>query len=88
MDNNPDRPTLISSYRSNEDIRSVLQEICARPMAIDGPERRRALAILDDLAEEMIGRSQQSDLDLKTHIQDQRVRWVDPVPPITDPLKP
>lgn len=81
---NPARPEVVSSYRDDEAIRAVLQEICSRPAGVDEPNRRRAVAVLDDLAEEMIGRSHPGDPDLKIHIQQERTRWASASPPLSD----
>jgi hypothetical protein len=96
VDNNPrdspgrtprTRPALISRYRTDDEIRAILEELCARAADTDERGRLHVLVILDDLAEEMIGR-RQADPNLTVRIRAQRVRWAGTASPIIDPSGP
>ena len=61
--------TLPAPLRSNDPIGGLLAHIAGPPYFPDELTLRRALNILDDLAEEMIGRHAPADVTIKGQIQ-------------------
>ncbi len=61
--------TVAAPFRTNEQIVGLLEHIAAQPHFPDELTLRRALNILDNLAEEMIGRHAPADLTIKVQIQ-------------------
>jgi hypothetical protein len=74
----PARRALISRYRNDDEITAALAQIRSRPVAPDEASRIHTLSILDDLAEEMIGRRHLGVQALKTQLHEQRLRWLGP----------
>lgn len=66
------RRSVVPGFRGDDEIVSVLDAIIARNPAANDTERDRDLAVLDDLAEEMIGRTGTAHLALKARIAGQR----------------
>ncbi len=56
-------------FRTDQEIQDILIVISAQPEDGDTLARRRALDVLDDLAEEMIGRSHHGDAAIRREIQ-------------------
>ncbi|MET3804061.1 hypothetical protein ABIB25_001047 [Nakamurella sp. UYEF19] len=63
--------TVPAMYRSGDDVRQLLEEISTEPPA-DATRRRQVIDILDDLAEELIGRGQEGDRALRVQIRRMR----------------
>jgi hypothetical protein len=61
--------TVAAPYRTIEEIGDLLEQIAAQSDFADELARRYALNILDDLAEEMIGRHRPADITVKVQIQ-------------------
>ena len=73
------RATVPAAYRSHDEIDSLLRQVSGRTGTAPGEaDKRQASTILDDLAEEMIGRNTRSDTALKREIQAERERLHDP----------
>lgn len=58
-----------AAYRTDQEIEDLLEQIAAAPYGADPVSRRHVLDILDDLAEEMIGRRAHGDPEIRAEIQ-------------------
>lgn len=61
--------------RSTEAIGELVTQISGLPTPGDDTSRRRVLDVLDDLAEEMIGRIRVDEIAVKQKIEQQRERF-------------
>ena len=61
--------TVAPPNRTNQEITAVLEKFAAQPDSPDAVTRRRMLDVLDDMAEEMIGRGRPEDVVIKEQIR-------------------
>ena len=61
--------TVAPPNRTNQEIAALLEKITAQPDSSDVVSRRHVLAVLDDMAEEMIGRGRPEDDVIKEKIR-------------------
>lgn len=69
-------------YRTDDEIRLVLQRLSIEP-PVGGARRRQVMDILDDLAEELIGRGHDSARTLRGQIGMMRAD-LDPIRPAVE----
>ena len=63
--------TVASSNRTDQQISDLIAKISAQPESANAVSRQHTLDILDDLAEEMIGRRRPEDVLIKDQIRAQ-----------------
>ena len=56
-------------FRTDEEILAILTVVSAQPAGADALARRRTLDVLDDCAEEMIGRNHRGAADIRAQIR-------------------
>ena len=57
-------------FRTDQEIQDIVAVVGAQPADADAVTRRRALDVLDDCAEEMIGRNHRGAVDIRAQIRE------------------
>lgn len=69
MSNPSQARIVVTLYRSDEQISELLDQLAVTELSADRVTRERTLTVLDDLAEEMIGRQRNTDTPIRKEIQ-------------------